>query len=222
MYYHYFIFVIIIFISLINLFIYPIFNTHINKNKDNIDDIIYKRELFKTDKIIDSLTNNTGTNNLPNNINNSIYKINNLIDDNDCYEPNFRICNRKLQKNGYEIFTPVQKGCLYPDDKLDYYNTAYAQVDKYLNLLPPATGERNNMSINERKKLCISKPNVKNGLNKFNLCDRDKLQSRCKLFKEQSNYDKKKKDESNFINNGINNMKLIYSSCFTDDEPLKC
>ena len=157
-------------------------------------------------------------------VNKSIYKLNGLIDNNDCYNAQFKLCNKRNQLDGYEIFTPMQEGCLYPDDKISPYEAAYSQVDKYLSLLPPATGKNTELTNKQRKKKCLNKPSVKIGLNEFGICNKEILKTRCKNLNSQK---ESIADLNNYVslddlNTGVENMKLIYSSCFPEDEPLVC
>lgn len=156
--------------------------------------------------------------------NESVYKMKDLIDENDCYNAQFKVCNKRYGMDGYEIFTPAQEGCVYPDDTISPYEAAYSQVDKYLNLLPPATGSNTSLSTTERKSKCLDKPSVKAGLNNFGICNKSVLRTRCKNLNNQKQGIADATDGISLdnLNEGIENMKLIYTSCFPDEEPLVC
>ena len=147
----------------------------------------------------------------------SIYAEKKLIDENGCYNPIFNRCPKKNGQHGYEIYTPVQQGCLYPEQNMTHYDTAYAVVDNYLNQLPADGSDGTN--INNRKEVCANKPSVRDGLLKFGLCNKQKLEERCKLLTEQSPLiaDLNQNISTEDINTGIDNMKHIYKSCFNDD-----
>lgn len=157
-----------------------------------------------------------------NSIRESAYKEAGRIDDNGCYNPIFRKCNKKRGKDGYEIFTPFQSGCIYPDMHISGFDAAFAQVDKYLNIVSSDSNVNDN--INEHKKTCINKPEVKTGLIKFGLCNKEKLKKRCTDLNTQKNNIVAINEHIDLedIETGISNMKHIYNSCFPTEEPLIC
>lgn len=190
----------------------------------------YKEFLIdKTDKEIDNLINenfeNTPAITTKFNLDDAIYKKLGIIDDNNCYNPTFKLCNRKTDMTGYSIFTPVQNGCSYPGEgEISGFETALAQADKYLNLLPGDDITNDNGMEFERKMLCGGKPNVRQGFALFGLCNKNKLTDRCKALynQKESIADMNKGVEVSDLETGIDNMKVIYSSCFPDETPLVC
>lgn len=189
-----------------------------------------KLPLLDTNDEIKFVPKNTAVNHLPLKSelelfkNESIYKMKDLIDENDCYNAQFKVCNKRYGLDGYEIFTPAQQGCVYPDDTISPYEAAYSQVDKYLSLLPPATGSNTSLSTTDRKSKCLDKPSVKAGLNNFGICNKSVLKTRCKNLNSQKQgiADANSGISLENLNEGVENMKLIYASCFPDEEPLVC
>lgn len=217
---------IIIIIAVIAIY-YPLFNTNSKKIiADTEENIAIQKELDKVDKKISEITTITkqSINKTELFKNKSIYKMKNLIDENDCYNAQFKVCNKKYGLDGYEIFTPAQEGCVYPDDTISPYEAAYSQVDKYLSLLPPATGLNETLSLTERKTKCLNKPSVKAGLNNFGICNKNVLKTRCKNLNNQKHgiADANNNISLSNLDEGVENMKLIYASCFPDEEPLVC
>ena len=227
-----YIFIALIILVAVVAIYYPLFNTNSKKIiAETEENIAIQKELDEVDKKIAEITTNSKNTTHPQDLNNlelfrneSVYKMKDLIDENDCYNAQFKVCNKRYGLDGYEIFTPAQEGCIYPDDTISPYEAAYSQVDKYLNLLAPATGNRKTMTNTDRKRKCLNKPSVKAGLNNFGICNKSVLRTRCKNLNSQKQVisDATNGISLDNLNEGIENMKLIYASCFPDEEPLVC
>lgn len=221
---------VLLLISYVN-FYYPLITNNFKEiNKDIISETNNLTEIEEVNKFIEKVENDkknaVNANALKldkfTDLSKSIYAKKGFIDDNNCYIPTFRLCNKKEKLNGYEIFTPFQQGCMYPDEKLSAFNTAFSQVDKYLNTLPhnSALDKENNEAIEAQKDLCAGSDLFKDGVAKFGLCDENVLINRYKLLKKQkndiinnNNGFIKEKD----INTGLNNMNRVYKACFGSD-----
>lgn len=150
------------------------------------------------------------------NVSDSIYKRSGYIDNDGCYNPVFRICNRKYNKQGYEIFTPIQNGCIYPNDSFNEFDTAFSLVDTYLNNIPAINNSDIDVEIKDIKEKCINKPSVINGLYNFGLCNKTKLEERIKLLEDQKNniVDLNPGISNDDIQTGIDNTQLILDTCY--------
>lgn len=181
-----------------------------------------KQELSATDKLINDICGKKyNVHNLDglaietfNDIQDSIYAAKDKIDDNGCYVPQFRLCNRKYDAGGYEIFTPVQQGCHYPSNSLNSFDTAFATVDKYLNTIP-GVDNTSNTSANIRTE-CANSQAFKDGVQLFGLCNKTELENRYFGLQEQKAglVSRNEGLDNEDIDRGIENTAHIYSACF--------
>jgi predicted transcriptional regulator len=201
---------------LFNIFI-PVLTTNYNKLLNDISiNKAHKDELIKTDKIIEKLTNNTKAINTlePFTDDESILRRQRKIDINGCYEAKFERCENKYGERGYKVSTAISNNCLIPGNNLTDYDTAFAQLDNYLNNMPFIADSNDNT----RRSKCVNKPSVKNGIALFGLCNRRELTERYCALKEQKAElaDMNPGLEESDLERGLSNMELINGVCFPD------
>jgi hypothetical protein len=200
----------------------PILTTNFNKLLNDIrDKKKYTDEITKTNKIIAELTSNKNTSTIGEintledfTVDESILRRQRKIDSNGCYEAKFERCENDDGDRGYQLTTVINKSCLVPGNNLTDYDAAFAQLDKYLNNMPAMKGTNND----KRRKLCVNKPSVKNGIALFGLCNKSELSERYCALKDQKAElaDMNPGLEESDLERGLSNMELINSICFPD------